>query len=103
MHCRVIDGLHRAKIEAEGNSAGLQQMLEAFKNSLVQQDLPGKVAKSVKELHTSVSRLGKVREPQQKLSYSWYDCGMLTSGGLFCTAWARITCDSNQWKLHVET
>ena len=59
--CRIIEGLTQAKLEAGKNGDGLQSLLDAFKASLVQQNLPDKVAKTVKELHSSVSRLGKVR------------------------------------------
>ena len=64
---RIIEGLTQAKLEAD-NGAGLQSLLEAFKSSLLEQNLPDKVAKTVKELHSSVSRLGKVSRPFSNLT-----------------------------------
>ena len=57
---RIIEGLAQAKLEAGNDGAGLQSLLEAFQSSLLQQNLPDKVVKTVKELHSGVSRLGKV-------------------------------------------
>ena len=60
MLCRIIQGLDKAKLASEAEGTALQPMLHALRDSLSQQDLPHKMAKAVKELHTSVAKLGKV-------------------------------------------
>lgn len=58
---RIIRGLQKASIASGDSDTALQANLDALKVSLMQQDLPGKVAKAVKEFHASVSKLGKVK------------------------------------------
>jgi len=54
-------------MQAHSSPGGLQPALQQFSASLKQEDLPGKVAKSVKELHSGVAKLGKVGSLSQRV------------------------------------